>query len=297
MTTIVKIGGSVLDPAPSPALADAVAGRYLAGERLCLVHGGGKALTATLERLRIPSRFEGGLRVTDEETLAAAAMVLAGLVNKRLVAALNRALLGQGERAAAVGLSGVDGGSVLAAPLRPALGFVGEVVAPPADAPAGPFLVAELLDLGWLPVLASLASRAQPPAKPGAQPPAESETAMLNVNADAFAAGCAAQLRADRLVFLTDVPGVLDASGATIPRLDLDQMEALRQSGAAAGGMLPKLAACRAALAAGVGRVEIIGVQAFLGEAPDDARNLGTRILAPAAAAGGPAARPAGGAQ
>lgn len=267
MTTVVKLGGSVLDPEPSDPLARALARRALAGERLCVIHGGGKALTALLARLGIPTRFHRGLRHTDRETLAAATMVLAGGVNKQLVAALNRALALEAQPApaggaaarpaGAVGLCGVDGNCLQAAVAEPELGYVGEMTG------GDPRLLATLMAAGFIPVLASIAAAADAPA--------------LNVNADSFAAACAVQLGADRLLFLTDVPGVLDAAAQTIPTLDLAELEALGDKGVASAGMLPKLAACRAALAGGVAHVEIAGAAEWLNDGAGAGR---TRILA-----------------
>lgn len=264
MTTVIKIGGSVLEPEPSEDLAQALARRALAGERLCLVHGGGKALTAMLSRLGIASRFHRGLRVTDRPTLDAAVMVLAGAVNTRLVAALNRALALKSGAAAgprAVGLSGVDGVCLRACAGAPELGFVGEVTG------GEPRLLETLLASGFIPVLASIAAAA--------------DGSPLNVNADAFAAACAVQLRADRLLFLTDVPGVRDGAGRTIAELDLEELETLSAGGAVSGGMLPKLASCRAALAGGVGEIAIAGATEWItGGAP-----AGTRLRNPCATA------------
>lgn len=274
MTTVLKIGGSVLEPEPAPALAQALARRVLAGERLCVVHGGGKALTATLEQLKIASQFRDGLRVTDGATLAAAMMVLAGFVNKKLVAALNGALAAEAKAGAAapvaLGLCGVDGRCLIARVADPALGYVGEISGGDAR------LLRTLLEGGYVPVLASIAAHADA----GASVPA------LNVNADSFAAACAAQLHAERLVFVTDVPGVLDATGQTIPLLRLPELEALGRAGVAKAGMLPKLAACRVALEAGVASVEITGARAFLAAAAD----AGTRVILGRPA---PAAEPA----
>lgn len=236
---MVKLGGAALDNA---ALVDACAAALAAlarsGHRLAVVHGGGGALTRTLARLGKPSQFIDGLRVTDAETRDTALMVLAGLVNKRLVAALARA--GQ----PAVGLAGGDG-LVFRARKRPTngheLGFVGEI----CDADAR--WLEAIWAHGAVPVIASLALGL--------------DAEYYNINADQMAAACAAACAADALIFLTDVPGVWDATGPPrriIPRLRADEISNLIRGEVVHGGMLPKLEACREALEAGVNRVWIL---------------------------------------
>lgn len=231
MLTVIKVGGSILEPVPAPELLASLA-RLAQSNDLVIVHGGGKALTALLARLGVPSEFRRGLRVTDERVLEAALMTLAGTVNARLVAALNAGDVD------AVGLTGYDATSVEAEP-EPGLGAVGVVRS------ANPALWRTLLAAGYTPVLASLA------AGPGG--------AILNVNADQFAATAAIALGASRLLFCTDVEGVLDASGRTLPSASLADLGALSASGSLHGGMLPKAAACAAALRGGVAHVSIIG--------------------------------------
>ncbi|HEY7837679.1 MAG TPA: acetylglutamate kinase [Terriglobales bacterium] len=237
-TTVLKIGGSVLEPAPAPAFMAAVARTVAAGEKLVIVHGGGKALNALLGRLGVATEFKNGLRVTGAATLQAAVMAFAGEVNTQLVAALNRAGV------AAVGLTGLDASSVRAQVADPGLGAVGIPDAAEARLPRA------LLDAGYIPVYASLAS--------------DGDGGVLNVNADQFAASLAGALGAERMLFVTDVPGVLDANGGLIPQISLAGMEAMAASGAIRGGMLPKADACRAALAGGAGTVTILGAEAAL---------------------------------
>ncbi len=254
MLTVLKLGGSLLSPERAGAagnwdgLAAAVARRAAAGEALCLVHGGGGALTAFLAARQIPTRFHQGLRVTDAATLEAAVMVLAGAVNKHLTAALNHALPAAGAAARAVGLCGLDGACIAAAVADPALGHVGRVTG------GDPRLLRALLAAGFLPVLASLAAGPDGP---------------LNVNADQFAAAAAGALTAARLLFVTDVEGVLDGAGQPLATASLAALTQLTHAGTLHGGMLPKLAACRHALEQGVARVEVIGAAALLaGPAP-----------------------------
>lgn len=237
-TTVLKIGGSVLEPAPAPAFMEAVARATRAGHRLAIVHGGGKALTALLGRLGVTTEFKNGLRVTDAATLQAAVMAFAGEVNTALVGALNRAGV------AAVGLTGLDAGSVPARVENPELGAVG------IPMEADPRLALMLLDTGFVPVYASLAS--------------DGAGGVLNVNADQFAAALAAALGAERMMFVTDVPGILDEAGAVIPEISLADMDAMTAAGTIRGGMLPKSDACRRALAGGAGAVHVMGAPAAL---------------------------------
>ncbi|HEY8552175.1 MAG TPA: acetylglutamate kinase [Thermaerobacter sp.] len=257
---VIKHGGSTLGPAPgsgdrppaggipaAPAcgedgvLRDVAMLRAL-GVRPVVVHGGGKAITAWLDRLGLPARFVDGLRVTDAATLAVVEMVLAGQVNKALVTGLNQAA----GRPIAVGLSGCDAGLLVARPKRPAgrdLGYVGEIVR------VNTAFLLQLLDAGFVPVIAPLAV-------------GEGGT-RYNVNADDAAAAVAGALRAEKLVFLTDVPGVMadvdgDGEPETVSRLDADTARAFIARGEIRGGMVPKVEAGLRALAAGAGSVHIV---------------------------------------
>jgi acetylglutamate kinase len=185
---VVKLGGTTL--ADQRLTLDEVARRATRG-RIVLVHGGGKRLTTWLTRLGIESRFEGGLRVTDDAALEVALAVLRGVINAELVAVL------RGAGADAVGLSGVDGG-LLVAERVPGLGRVATVTGARAD------LLGTLLGAGALPVVAPLAL--------------DGTGVICNVNADDAAAGLAGALRA-RLVLLTDTDGVRGADGQRIPEL------------------------------------------------------------------------------
>lgn len=236
--SVVKLGGSLLeDPERRARALAAVASRWVAGERLVLVHGGGRRIDAALASLGIPRRICQGLRVTDAATLEVVIAVLCGGVNKSLVAELTA----RGIRCA--GISGLDGGTLQAEP-HPAvegvdLGFVGAMTS------ADSALAQALLGSGFLPVLAPVA------AGPGGE--------ALNVNADSAAAALAAALGAERLVFLTDVEGLLDARGCRIEHLDANGLAALREAEFVTGGMRPKLEACARALEQGVPTVCIAG--------------------------------------
>lgn len=219
-TLVVKLGGSALG-AHDTALAD-VAALHRLGVRVVVVHGGGAAISDWLGRIGLQARFVRGLRVTDEATLEVVCMVLAGKVNKELVGQL----LSVG--APAVGLSGVDGGLLRARQRDSDLGLVGEVtgvdVAP----------LAALLDAGFLPVVAPLA------VGDGSQ--------LLNVNADTAAGDVARGLGARRVVFLTDVPGVVGADGQPRSTLTAGEARAMVAAGVIRGGMIPKVEACLHAL-------------------------------------------------
>lgn len=237
MRTVIKLGGSILEPAPAPELVAALARAQAAGDELIVVHGGGKALSSLLQRLGLPSEFRQGLRVTDGPTLQAAVMAFAGEVNTRLVGALNAA------RVRAVGLTGLDAGCVQARAEQPELGAVGTITA------VNPSLLEALLSGGYMPVVAPLA--------------ADDAGGALNVNADLFAAAVAAACDAQYLLFTTDVAGVLDAAGQLLARVSLAELEAMTANGAIRDGMLPKADACRAALTGAMGlRVEIVGPEA-----------------------------------
>jgi acetylglutamate kinase len=245
MKYVVKLGGAGLE---NPELLDgsmrAIAELVRDGNQVAVVHGGGVQLTRTLKALGIESQFINGLRVTDRETRDVAVMVLAGRVNKGLVAALGA--LGQ----PAVGLCGGDGLIFRARKKRTAddLGFVGEI------ASSDPRWLESIWQLGSVPVISSLALGF--------------DGEYYNVNADEMAAACAVACNADALVFLTDVPGVKGANGEVLRWLSIDQIAEMAQSAVISGGMLPKLGACREALLNGVKRVRILPAEAA-GSLPD----------------------------
>jgi acetylglutamate kinase len=216
---VVKLGGTTL--ADQQQVLEEVAA--VARKRpIVLVHGGGKRMTEWLERLGIPSRFEGGLRVTDPAALEVAAAVLRGVVNSELVAALRDV------GCDAVGLSGVDGGLLIGERL-PDVGLVAHVTGIRRD------LLDSLLVADQVPVVAPLAR--------------DEQGVVCNVNADDAAAGIAAGLGARQLVLLTDVDGVRDASGTKLDSITVAETEALIADGTISGGMVPKVKAALAALA------------------------------------------------
>jgi acetylglutamate kinase len=236
LKVVVKIGGAALEnKATLRSCARAVADLAADGHRIAVVHGGGSVLTRTLKLLGKASEFVNGLRVTDAETRDVALMVLAGIVNKQLVAALCAA--GQ----SAIGLSGGDGMAFRARKKINNgcdLGFVGEISF------AEPRWIEAIWQQGGIPVISSVALG--------------SDAEYYNVNADQMAAACAIACQANALIFLTDVQGVKAADGSVIPWLPMTDVEELIRLSVISGGMLPKLEACGHALHHGVGRVRIL---------------------------------------
>ncbi len=257
---VVKLGGTTI--ADQRQVLDEVA---QVGRRrpVVLVHGGGKRITEWLERLGVKSTFEGGLRVTNKESLEVAAAVLRGVINSELVAGLRDVGVD------AVGLSGVDGG-LLVAERVPGLGLVAHVVGLRRD------LLDAILVGGQVPVVAPLAR--------------DEEGIVCNVNADDVAAGIANGLGARQLVLLTDVDGVRGADGKRIDTMSAQEAEALIEQGVISGGMVPKI---RAALAA----LTYPGSEAIIADSAADHaleralvdEGFGTRIRATAPAGAGAA--------
>jgi acetylglutamate kinase len=260
---VVKIGGSLLnDETRQEALVKQIADLVTESSKVLVVHGGGKALTSLLDRLDVPSQFHDGLRITDAATMDAALMTLAGVVNKKLVAAF--AAVG----CRAIGLCGGDGGAILAEKLEHKsvdYGFVGKVS----------MINTELIDLllcnDYLPVIACIAMGA--------------DHHYYNINADQMAAACAVALQADQLVFLTDVDGVLSKQRRVIPKINPKKVKSLVADKVVTGGMLPKLNACLAALDGGVGGINILNgsVEDCLKRLIAGGESLGTSIRAGAA--------------
>ncbi len=234
---VVKLGGSLLeDDRSRAAVVAAIAGRCAERTGLILVHGGGKRIDAALAARGIPKRTQGGLRITDRETLPVVVSVL-GDVNRRLVEELAR------HGVAAEGLCGADD-RPLHADFHPPvgtvdLGFVGRVISVDVRRVEASLVAARL------PVLAPIA------AGPDGVP--------LNVNADEAAAAVAVALRCRRLIFLTDVEGIADETGQVVTRLDPSAAGRLLESSAVSGGMRPKLSACLAAVVGGISEVVIAG--------------------------------------
>jgi acetylglutamate kinase len=255
-TIVVKIGGSTLG-SHDTTLEDLVA-LQSQGIQPIVVHGGGKTISEWMERQGVRPRFVRGLRVTDEPSLDIVVGVLSGVVNKAIVASI-LALNGR-----AVGLSGVDGGMLRAEVMDPELGLVGSVVE------VDPRPARAVIEAGFMPVIAPVALRSPEAGKHGGS--------LLNVNADTVAGEVALALGAERLVFLTDVAGVMDSSRRVMPRLTRRQAAGLMGSGVVAGGMVPKIGACLRALD------EVASTHIIDGREPHalrevlDGADLGTRV-------------------
>jgi acetylglutamate kinase len=253
---LIKLGGTLLDSVESrQRIADQIAAACARpGMEVVVVHGGGKQMTRYLAEQGIESRFVNGLRVTTPETVDAVLKVFAGSVNHELVASLNRA------GALAVGLSGIDSLIAEAEQMSPELGAVGRVIASNAA-------LLQLLTInGYLPVVACVAG--------------DRQGRIYNVNADQMAVACASALEVGKLIFLTDVPGVMDGDKRVLPVLTAEEGAMLIAAGAATGGMQAKLEAATAALRGGVEEVRIApgavdGVIARL----LDGEELGTRMV------------------
>jgi len=259
---VVKLGGSLLtDWGLLHRMVAQLAVIQAAGHEVITVHGGGKQIKETLERLGIPSRFQQGLRITDAATMQVVQMVLAGWVNKEIVASFRR------QNRKGVGLCGGDGSSFIARKFETTLegsvdyGYVGEVFRGDSK------LIELLLNEGYFPVIACTAIG--------------EDAAYYNINADEMASAVASICNAEQLIFVTDVAGVLDAQGRVIARLDRNTMAELRESGVISDGMLPKTRACERALCKGLREIHIISgkepdclVRVLLGN-----ESLGTAIV------------------
>lgn len=246
MKVLIKLGGTLVDnPGSLADLSAQLAALPAQGVQAVVVHGGGKQITRYLTERGVESKFVNGLRVTSPDVIDAVLKVFAGSVNKQLVSSLVAA------GAPAVGISGIDAALAEARQLDPALGAVGEIIR------TNPALLDVLVQNGFLPVVACVAG--------------DRHGNVYNVNADQMAVACATGYRADRLLFLTDVDGVRDATGATLSVLTASGAQHLIVTGAATGGMLAKLNSACAALAAGVPDVII---------APGAAAGIIFRLLA-----------------
>ena len=282
-TVVVKYGGSALgaEAATDTTLQD-VAALRMVGVRVVLVHGGGKHITALLDKLQVPTRFENGYRYTDQAVLETAEMALSAQVNKAIVSRLSQL------EVSAVGLSGKDGGLLTAVEKDPALGRVGSITR------VEPRILQTLLDGDFLPVVSPIAAgedgglltavekdpalgrvgsitRVEPRILqtlldgdflPVVSPIAAGEDGGgFNCNADDAARAVAAALGADKLIFLTDTAGVLidsHNSKTAVPHMDVKRAEELIDTGLIAGGMVPKVRGCIQAIRAGVGEVSIL---------------------------------------
>src|SRR5437867_7515355 len=238
MRIVIKFAGALLeDDATVRSLARQVAALAQQGHEILVVHGGGRLFTATLKRMAIESKFVAGLRVTDREARDVAVMVFAGLLNKKLAAAISV------EGQPAIGISAADARCFLAEPMvhnevEGGLGFVGYLTGLNTQ------FIESLWHEGLLPVAPCLGLG--------------SDNELYNINADHMAAACAEYLSADQLIYLTDVAGVLDGE-RVISAIVEAEIEALVQNRTVSGGMILKLEAAKRALEGGVKGVHIVG--------------------------------------
>ena len=264
---VVKFGGNAMvDPDLFARFAEDVVLMHRVGMRPVVVHGGGPQIGEWLARMGKESEFVDGRRVTDAETLEVARMVLIGKVNSDVVGALNR--FGP----VALGLAGTDARLLTAEAHDPELGFVGAVTHVDTS------LITRTLDMDLIPVIATIG--------------ADVEGQAYNINADDAAAAVAEALGAEKLIMLTDVPGLLadvDDPASLVQRVSTDEVDALVASGVVSGGMVPKMAGCVQAVTHGVGSVHLIDGRvphALLLELFTDA-GVGTMVHAPGAGPAG----------
>ena len=259
-TIIIKYGGHAMkDLALRRSFATDVVLLKHIGVRPVIVHGGGPQIASTLDRLGKKSEFVGGLRVTDDETMEVVEMVLGGTVNREIVELIQQA------GASAVGLTGSDG-----ALLRvrdkfidgKSLGRVGEVVS------VDPSVIEAVAESGFVPVVAPIG--------------ADNDGLTYNVNADEAAGAIAGELRAEKLILLTDVDGVLDPQGERLSTLSVEEVRKRIDEGTIKGGMIPKVRCCMDALTRGVSRTHIVDgrvLHAVLLEIFTDDAGVGTLLV------------------
>jgi acetylglutamate kinase len=228
--TVVKFGGSLTrNPAAQAQFLKELA-EISRRQNIILVHGGGPEINALLDKFSIESKFVNGLRFTDDAALEVVEMALSGKVNRVLTTGLIK------NKANAVGISAKDGNSVVCKQVK-SLGFVGEPVK------VNKKLIEVLTKAGFLPVIASIA--------------ADAKGNVMNVNADTLATAVAAAFKADKLVFLTDVAGVLDKNKNMIKEIKIKEIEPLIQNRTITGGMIPKIKGCAESVKKGVKEVWI----------------------------------------
>ena len=237
-TIVVKYGGSAMvDEKLKDAVMSDIVLMQLVGIRVVVVHGGGSEINAMLKKIGKESRFVGGLRYTDRETVDVVQMVLAGKVNKDLVQLLER------HSGRALGLCGLDDGLLRAEKIvyKEDLGYVGEITE------VNPAVLNNATQSGYVPIVATVAGG----------PNGE----VFNINADIAAARIAAELKAEKLILMTDVRGLLrdkDDEESLIPVVNVSDVPRLQNQGIISGGMIPKIKCCVDAVRRGVGRAHII---------------------------------------
>ena len=235
---VVKYSGNAMtnDDLKQAVMSDIVL-LSLVGVKVVLVHGGGPEISDMLKRLNIESKFIGGLRYTDKETVDVVKMVLAGKLNKELVALLTA------HKGTAIGLCGIDGQMLVAEKVKSEedLGFVGDITK------VNTKIITDALDNGYIPVIATVGST------PDGQ--------TMNINADTAASRIASELGAENLILMTDIAGLLkdkDDPSTLIPSVNVSDVPYMKRQGIISGGMIPKIECCVEAVRRGVNKTVII---------------------------------------
>ncbi len=239
-TIVIKYGGSALiNPKIKDTIIKDIVLMKLVGMHPVIVHGGGPDISSFLKRLDIESKFVDGLRVTSQETMEVAEMVLSGKLNKQIVTDLEL------HGVKAVGISGKDGNTVRAKKIQPEngvdYGCVGEIES------VDPSLIQSLIDTGFIPVIAPIGK--------------DDQGQSYNINADYMAVAIAGSLKAEKLAFLTDVEGVMkdvNDPNSLMSFLKAEEVETYIADGTISGGMIPKVQCCMEAVKAGVNNVHIL---------------------------------------
>lgn len=231
---VIKYGGAAqIDEKLKNDFARDIVLLQIVGIKVVLVHGGGKTINSFLDKLDIKSEFKDGLRVTDTDTMQVVEMALSGLVNKEITSMLNK------HGARAIGISGKDDNMLKAKVMNDGkYGFVGDITS------VDDKLIYSLLDDGLIPVIAPIAIG--------------DKYESYNINADLCASAIASKLKASKVIFLSDIRGVLDKESNLIGKLDKESIDKLKQDGTISGGMIPKVDACLECIQNGVGAAHII---------------------------------------
>jgi acetylglutamate kinase len=233
---VIKYGGNaMIDEHLKQLVMEDVVMLNSLGMKVVLVHGGGPEISSMLKKVGKESKFVGGLRVTDEETIDIVTQVLAGKVNKNLVKQLNMA------GGNAIGISGLDSGLLIADKLNKDLGFVGNIV------DINPDVILDLLDMGYIPVVSTIGY--------------DKDGNVYNINADTAAARIAGALNAEKFIAMTDIKGVLkdkNDDSTLMKFINVSEIKSLAKEGIIDGGMIPKVECCVEAIRRGVKYVVII---------------------------------------
>jgi acetylglutamate kinase len=234
---VIKYGGSAqVDSVLKDKVAQDILLMYLMGIKPVIVHGGGNKISTLLKKLYIASKFIDGLRVTDEETMEVVEMVLSGNINKEITALINQ------HGVKALGISGKDANFITARPIdMEKYGLVGDIIHIDEQ------VIYKLLDEKFIPVIAPIAAAVDSKNHPG-----------YNVNADLAASKIAASIGARKIIFMTDIPGVMDKDKNFFSTLTASEINRLKKEGTIAGGMIPKVDACLEAIDGGVPKAHII---------------------------------------